>query len=58
MKVSLIIVTYNRPDALGIILESIRRQTVLPGEVIIADDGSGPETAEMIRNLPGLFPCH
>ena len=56
MKVSLIIVTYNRPDALGIILESIRRQTVLPGEVIIADDGSGPETAEMIREFARTFP--
>ena len=56
MKVTLIIVTYNRPDALGIILKSIRRQHVLPDEVIIADDGSGPETAELIREAARMFP--
>ncbi len=41
MKLSLIIVTYNWPDALELVLLSIARQKRLPDEVVIADDGSG-----------------
>jgi len=40
MRVSLIITTYNRADALSLVLKSIEGQTVPPKEVIIADDGS------------------
>lgn len=56
MKISLIIVTYNRPGALSLILKSIEKQTIMPGEVIIADDGSGHETQEMIQNFQKKFP--
>ena len=44
MKVSLMISTYNRPSALKLCLESVKRQNRLPDEVIIGDDGSGDET--------------
>ena len=47
---SLIITTYNWPEALRLVLESVEHQTVLPVEVIIADDGSKPETAAMIKS--------
>ena len=47
--VSLIISTYNWPEALKLCLNSILRQTVLPSEVIISDDGSDERTAELIR---------
>ena len=40
MKIALIITTYNWPDALELVLESVKVQTILPDEVIIADDGS------------------
>lgn len=50
MKVSLIISTYNRPDALQIVLESAISQTVLPNEIIVADDGSGEETASLVKS--------
>ena len=50
MLVSLIITTYNRPDALLLVLRSIERQTKLPNEVIIADDGSINETKIIISN--------
>lgn len=56
MLISAIIVTYNRPDALTAILESILRQKELPGEVVIADDGSGPETAAVINRFRASFP--
>jgi glycosyltransferase involved in cell wall biosynthesis len=56
MKISLIIVTYNRPDALQIILKSIEKQTVFPDEIIIADDGSTKETRQLIQNMQKKFP--
>ena len=48
MTSSLIISTYNRPDALDVVLRSAVGQTVIPDEVIIADDGSGKETIELV----------
>lgn len=56
MNVSLIITTYNWKEALQAVLESVKRQTVLPEEVIVADDGSRPDTAEMITEMQKDFP--
>jgi glycosyltransferase involved in cell wall biosynthesis len=50
MDVSLIITTYNWPQALRLTLESVLAQSRLPDEVIVADDGSSPETARAVRN--------
>lgn len=49
MTVALIVTTYNRPDALNLVLKSALAQTRLPDEIIVADDGSGEETADVIR---------
>ena len=51
MKISLIISTYNRPEALRLSLMSAKVQTRIPDEVIIADDGSKEETGELIHQL-------
>lgn len=48
---SLIITTYNWPQALRLSVESVFSQTVLPKEIIIADDGSKEETRETIDQL-------
>ena len=48
MRVSLIITTYNWPESLFLVLLSIKNQTKVPEEVIIADDGSTAETKEII----------
>lgn len=48
MKISLAILTYNWPEALELTLESVSRQRRLPDEVLIADDGSGQATAEVV----------
>jgi len=48
MKITSIIVTYNRPDVLEAIFLSLIGQREKPDEVIIADDGSRPETAALI----------
>ena len=51
MRVSLIITTYNRPDALLLVLRSIEGQITLPYEVIIADDGSTNDTKEVVTSF-------
>lgn len=56
MKTSLIITTYNWKEALAAVLESVLRQTVLPSEVIIADDGSSADTAALITSYQQRFP--
>ena len=51
MLISIIITTYNRPDALSCVLRSLSNQTNLFFEVIIADDGSSSETEKVIAEL-------
>lgn len=46
--ISVIVSTYNRPDALGACLRALGRQTARDFEVVVADDGSGPQTHDMI----------
>ncbi len=48
---SLIITTYNWPQALRLSVKSVWKQTILPKELIIADDGSRDETRETIEQL-------
>jgi len=55
-SVSLIISTYNWPKALNLCLKSVINQLQLPNEVIIADDGSGKATKELIDKLRAVFP--
>ena len=49
MTVGVIISTYNKPDFLKCTLDGYCRQTRLPNEVIIADDGSTEETCALIN---------
>jgi glycosyltransferase involved in cell wall biosynthesis len=53
---SLIIATYNWPRALDIVLESVRAQRELPDEVLVADDGSGEATREIVTAHQRQFP--
>jgi len=46
--ISVIVSTYNRPDALSACLRSLGRQTVKDFEIVVADDGSGPATRDAI----------
>ncbi|MDX1407881.1 MAG: glycosyltransferase family 2 protein, partial [Saprospiraceae bacterium] len=48
METSLIITTYNWPQALEMVLQSVLRQRQLPDEVIVADDGSSDSTKDVI----------
>lgn len=60
MKVSVIVSTYNRLDALGAVLQGLSRQQGLSPEeweVLVADDGSRQETAELVRQWAPCFSC-
>ncbi|MBL0890210.1 MAG: glycosyltransferase family 2 protein [Gemmatimonadaceae bacterium] len=56
MRLSLLIATYNWPEALAVVLHAVRAQDVLPDEVLIADDGSGPATQELVARAQQNFP--
>lgn len=51
MNVITLVVTYKRPLLLQKVLESINGQTILPSKLIIIDNGSGDETASVVRTF-------
>lgn len=55
-EISLVITTYNSPAFLELVLKSVLRQHVFPLEVIIADDGSGEETRQLIDRYRKIMP--
>jgi glycosyltransferase involved in cell wall biosynthesis len=48
--ISVIVTTYNRPDALDAALRALAHQSDRNFEIIVADDGSGPDTASVIES--------
>lgn len=56
MRITVAIITYNWPGALERVLESLTRQTRLPDEVIVTDDGSTGETRLVIERVAVTFP--
>lgn len=57
MQVSLIVTTYNWPAALHLTLASAARQTLMPAEIVIADDGSGAPTRQLVEEWSERMPC-
>lgn len=53
-KTSLVISTYNWPEALELCLKSSMRQTVAPDEILVADDGSDHRTEELVTRCRSL----
>lgn len=53
---TLLIATYNWPQALGLVLASVRAQRVPPDEVLIADDGSRDDTRALLDREARTFP--
>lgn len=51
MKASLIIAFYNNTRYLALIFEALKRQTERDFEVIIADDGSNPDSVKIVDRL-------
>lgn len=55
-SVSVIVSSYNQPNALRLTLEGFRVQTDLDFEMIIGDDGSDSDTIELIESFRGRAP--
>jgi glycosyltransferase involved in cell wall biosynthesis len=54
--ISVIVTTYNRVDALEAVLAALARQNDRGFEVVIADDGSGPDTAAAVERWRARLP--
>jgi glycosyltransferase involved in cell wall biosynthesis len=55
-RASVIVTTYNQPAALERTLLGYARQDASDFELVIADDGSGPQTAALIARYMGILP--
>lgn len=55
--ISVLLATYNWPEALQKCLESLASQTDIDFEIIIADDGSGPSTQSLIERIKPNHPA-
>jgi glycosyltransferase involved in cell wall biosynthesis len=53
---SLLISTYNWTNALNLCMTSLKGQSVLPNEIVICDDGSRKDTAELVDSFRKDFP--
>jgi glycosyltransferase involved in cell wall biosynthesis len=56
VRISLIVSTYNWPEALDLVLTSVFHQRRMPDEVLVADDGSSAPTAEVVRGWAARMP--
>lgn len=56
LTIAVLISTYNWPQALELVLLSLLKQTRLPDEILIADDGSSADTKALINHYQTLFP--
>jgi glycosyltransferase involved in cell wall biosynthesis len=53
--ISLVVATYEHPDFLEKILVSLQNQSFHDFEIVLADDGSGPEIAELVKRHSSRF---
>lgn len=56
MRVSLVVLTHDRPDALRLVLAGVARQRVAPFEVVVTEDGASPATRACVDGLRPSFP--
>jgi len=52
---SLVVVTYEWPEALDVMLQALSEQSDPEFEVVVADDGSGPRTAAVVETWQRRF---
>lgn len=57
MLISVVVSTYNRPDALSAVLSALGRQSDRRFEIVIADDGSGEATRQAVYRWQKKLPC-
>ena len=56
MLISVVVATYNRPDALAAVLRSLGKQNDPQFEVVVADDGSRPDTEAVVKAARATSP--
>ena len=56
MKTTVIVTTYNRPDALREVIRGFTNQEDLRFDLIVADDGSEDETGSMLKTMADSLP--
>ena len=56
MRISVAVITYNWPQALELVLRSLAKQSELPFEVIVTDDGSREDTRALLQRLAPAYP--
>lgn len=54
-SVALVISTFNWPSALELVLETVLRQTRMPDEILVADDGSFDATRQVIEYYKEVY---
>jgi glycosyltransferase involved in cell wall biosynthesis len=56
MLISVVVTTYNRPDALRAVLAGLAAQTDRGFEALVADDGSRDDTRQLVERIATGFP--
>jgi len=56
MKTTVIIAAYKWPENVRLVLHALARQSVLPDEVVIADDGTEPPLSQAIADMVETLP--
>ncbi len=54
--ISIIVITYDNAEALDAVLRALAYQSDQNFEIVVADDGSGPETARVVQNWASRLP--
>lgn len=55
-RVSVIVTTYNWPEALEVVLRALAQQQRPPDEVVVADDGSREDTRRLLERIAHDYP--
>ena len=56
MKICIIIPAHNEANLIGLTLQSLAEQSLQPLKVIVVDDQSSDETAEVVKNFTAKYP--
>ena len=57
-RVAVVVTTYNRPTALAWTLAALAQQSVPPEQVVVADDGSGSQTQQVVQAWQSYYQAH
>ena len=56
MNIGIVIPAYNEAESIATTLHSLLNQTYLPSQIIVVDDGSTDNTAEVVNHIASKYP--